>query len=193
MIINKISKWAGIVMMLCVCVAVTTSCEKTKSYAELRDEEDKAVEKFLKTQTVINKIPADSVFLIGEDAPYYKLDDDGLVYMQVLSVSETGKKAKYNEAIFFRYSRINILTWAADGEQVPSGNDNDLGKAYYFNFQNTVLNSTTQYGTGIQQPLYYINVPCKVNLLIKSKAGSTNDLTSVIPYLYTIRYNPSSI
>ena len=189
----KIFKWISYAILLCVSAALASSCEETKSYAQLRDEEDAAVKKYLEGQTVINKIPEDTVFEMGEDAPYYKLDEDGYVYMQVLSVSEDGEMAKYNETIFFRYSRINLLTWAAGGEQVPMGNDNDLGQAYFFNFQNTVLNSTSQYGIGIQQPLYYIKVPCKVNLIVKSKVGSNSDLTSVTPYLYTIRYNPSSI
>ncbi|MBQ6939375.1 MAG: DUF4827 family protein [Muribaculaceae bacterium] len=180
------------IVALSLCCAVVTSCDDQKSYAELLDEETDAVEKFLKTQKVVEKIPADSVFEVGEDAPYYKLDEDGYVYMQVLMNGEDGK-AHYNELIFFRYSRINLLTWAEGGTQVPSGNDNDLSKAYSFNFQNTNLDSSSQYGTGIQMPLNFLEMPCKVNLLVKSKAGSLNDLTSVTPYLYTVRYYRSNI
>ena len=112
--------------------------------------------------------------------------------MQVLMVGDEGK-AKYNDLIFFRYSRINLLTWADGGDQLPSGNDNELSKAYSFNFQNSELSSSSQYGTGIQMPLEYLDIPCKVNLVIKSKAGSLNDLTSVVPYLYTVRYFSSHI
>lgn len=180
------------VVALSLCCAVVTSCDEQKSYAELLDEENAAVDKFLKTQKVVNKIPADSIFEVGEDAPYYKLDEDGYVYMQVLMNGDEGK-AKYNELIFFRYSRINLLTWSEGGTQLPDGNDNDLSKAYSFNFQNTNLDSSNQYGTGIQLPLNYLEMPCKVNLLIKSKAGSMNDLTSVTPYLYTVRYYRSNI
>ena len=180
------------VVALSLCCAVVTSCDEQKSYAELLDEENAAVDKFLKTQTVVNKIPADSIFEVGEDAPYYKLDEDGYVYMQVLMNGDEGK-AKYNELIFFRYSRINLLTWSEGGTQLPDGNDNDLSKAYSFNFQNTNLDSSNQYGAGIQLPLNYLEMPCKVNLLIKSKAGSMNDLTSVTPYLYTVRYYRSNI
>ena len=180
------------VVALSLCCAVVTSCDEQKSYAELLDEENAAVDKFLKTQKVVNNIPAYSIFEVGEDAPYYKLDEDGYVYMQVLMNGDEGK-AKYNELIFFRYSRINLLTWSEGGTQLPDGNDNDLSKAYSFNFQNTNLDSSNQYGTGIQLPLNYLEMPCKVNLLIKSKAGSMNDLTSVTPYLYTVRYYRSNI
>ena len=131
----KIFKWISYAILLCVSASLATSCEETKSYAQLRDEEDAAVKRYLEGQTVINKIPEDTIFEMGEDAPYYKLDEDGYVYMQVLSVSEDGEMAKYNETIFFRYSRINLLTWAAGGEQIPMGNDNDLGQAYFNGFR----------------------------------------------------------
>ena len=185
-----ITMFTALSMLMCsVCM---TSCDDQKSYAELLDEENDAVDKFLETQKVVDKIPADSVFLVGPDAPYYKLDEDGYVYMQVLMNGDEGK-VKYNEVVFFRYSRINLLTWADGGDQVPSGNDNELGSAYSFNFQNTELGSTTQYGIGVQMPLNYLEIPCKVNLVIKSKAGSNQDLTSVTPYLYTVRYYRSNI
>lgn len=190
--IGKIFTMMCSIVAMSLCCAVVTSCDDQKSYAELLDEENDAVEKFLATQKVVDKIPADTIFEIGEDAPYYKLDEDGYVYMQVLMNGDDGK-ADYNELIFFRYSRINVLTWAEGGDQLPNGNDNDLSKAYSFNFQNTTLDSSKQYGTGIQMPLYYLEMPCKVNLLIKSKAGTLNDLTSVIPYLYTVRYYRSNI
>ena len=180
------------VVALALCSVVMTSCNEQKSYAELLDEENAAVDKFLKTQRVVDTIPADTIFEIGEDAPYYKLDEDGYVYMQVLMNGDEGK-AKYNEMIFFRYSRINILTYVEGGDQLPTGNDNELSNAYSFKFQNEDLESSSQYGLGIQLPLNYLQMPCKVNLIVKSKAGTINDLTSVTPYLYTIRYFSSHI
>ena len=188
----KSIKFMRYMVAMLACILLATSCDDTKSYAELLDEENDAVEKFLETQKVIDEIPADTVFIVGEDAPYYKLDEDGYVYMQVLSLGD-GNMAKYNEMVFFRYSRINLLTWAEGADQTPTGNDSELGLAYSFNFQNSELNSTSQYGKGIQEPLYYVPLNSRVNLIVKSKAGSMNDLTSVIPYLYNVRYFPSNI
>ena len=182
---------SGILTML-LCAIMVVSCDEQKSYAELLDEENKAVDKFLKTQTVINTIPADSIFEVGANAPYYRLDEDGYVYMQVLLNGAEGM-ARYNEVIFYRYSRINLLTWAEGGEQLPSGNDNDLSNPYSFNFENDATTTSSQYGSGIQLPLNYLQMPCKVNVIIKSKFGSLNDLTSVPPYLYTVRYYRSNI
>ena len=174
------------------CMFVNTSCDDTKSYAELLEEENDAVEKYLSSFTVIDEVPADNNFQVGESAPYYKLDEDGYVYMQVLDKGDAGMAA-YNEVIYFRYSRLNLLTWSDGGDQTPTGNDSSLASPYSFNFQNTVLSFTTQFGTGIQQPLYYLEKNCRVNLIVKSKVGPSSEISSVTPYLYEIRYFPSNI
>ena len=65
-------------------VLLLTACKDTKSYSELLNDEEKAVNSFLAHQKVINEIPADTVFETGSDAPYYKIDEDGDIYMQVI-------------------------------------------------------------------------------------------------------------
>ncbi len=189
---KEIIKWYCLILLFSGITIMNSSCDDTKSYAEMLDEENDAVEKFLESYTVINEIPADTNFIVGEDAPYYKLDDEGYVYMQVIDKGNAGK-AIYNETIFFRYSRYNLLVAAEGTDQIPSGNDSNLTSAFSFNFMNSSLTSSSQYGSGIQQPLYYLDKNCRVNLVIKSKAGFTTDLTSVTPYLYQVRYFPSNI
>lgn len=58
-----------------------SSCSHTKSYAELLNDETKYINAYLADQRVIGSVPADSVFLQGENAPYYRMDEDGTVYM----------------------------------------------------------------------------------------------------------------
>lgn len=192
MIKMKAIKFLTLAACLSLCNLLYTSCDDTKSYSELLEEESEAVDKFLANYQVIYTIPADNNFEVGPSAPYYQIDDDGNVFMQVIDKGNAGM-AYDNEVIYFRYSRLNLLTWASGGDQVPSGNDSSLASPLSFNFKNKTLGSTTQYGTGIQLPLYYLNKNCRVNLLVKSKAGSNDDLVSVTPYLYDIRYFPSNI
>ena len=66
--IGKIFTMMCSIVAMSLCCAVVTSCDEQKSYAELLDEENDAVEKFLATQKVVDKIPADTIFEIGEDA-----------------------------------------------------------------------------------------------------------------------------
>ena len=63
------------------------SCEKNRSYAELLKDERQACNAFL-CNFRLAEVPADSVFEVGSDAPFYKLDAEGNVYMQVLKAGD---------------------------------------------------------------------------------------------------------
>ncbi len=173
---------------------IISSCDNGTSYAELLDEETKAVNAFLANERVINEIPEDSVFEVGEDAPYYKMDADGNVYMQVLNAGTKNNKAQSDQLIYFRFMRYNLNYWSIDAELVGEGNADDMEYiATSFRFGNYTLSSSSQWGSGIQLPLYYLGVDCEVNLVIKSQYGLSNEISNVIPYLYNIRYFKSQI
>jgi lipoprotein len=125
--------------------------------------------------------------------PFYRMDSDGYVYMQVVNPG-TGEYAETGNVIFFRFTRYNLAfaykydTWEA------SGNESDVASnPTSFRYKDTTLSSTTQWGEGIQVPLEYLRLNCEVNLIIKSYLGPTQEVSSVYPYLYTIRYYPSRI
>ncbi|MBO5748726.1 MAG: DUF4827 family protein, partial [Muribaculaceae bacterium] len=72
-----------------------SSCSETVSYSELLDDEKESTNWFLSNQKIINTVPADSIFEYGEDAPYYRMDDEGFVYMQVINPGTKDNKAKF--------------------------------------------------------------------------------------------------
>ena len=80
-------------------VLLLGACSKSKSYSELLTEESKSSSAYLATQRVIGEIPADSVFITkqdvreGEEPPYYKLDEYGNVYIQVIKTGIKDNKA----------------------------------------------------------------------------------------------------
>lgn len=164
------------------------SCSDDKSYAELLNEENAYVNCFLADHKVVDHIPADTVFECGPDAPYYRLDEDGTLYMQVLDAGTPGNKVKYDEQIYFRFTRSNIATYK-DGEFGSSeGNDAVLNGNYSFRYGNYQISSSYNNGVGIQVPLNYLPVDCNVNIVIKSQYGVPSEIAYVIPYLYNIRY-----
>lgn len=170
-------------------VALFASCDDDVSYAELLSKEDLAVNNFLADQVVYLDIPADTVFEVGPDAPYYRIDDDGALYMQVLNAGTKGNMVEYNQQIFFRYTRYALENYV-DG-QLPQGTGNNLSlQAMSFRYNNYNLSSTSQYGTGIQAPLSLLPIDCEVNLVVKSTAGWSDDQTNVVPYLYRLTYQP---
>lgn len=167
----------------------TTACKDSKSYAEMLNDETKSVNAFLADQNVLLDIPADSVFICGPDAPYYRLDEDGNVFMQVINPG-SDKKVPDNAQVYFRFTRYNLHEYAATGV-LPSGygnSDNLMTGNASFRYGNYTLTSSSQWGSGIQLPLDFFGYDCEVNLVIKSQFGLTSEISQVIPYLYNIRY-----
>lgn len=173
-----------------VIVSTLSSCKDSESYADLLNKERHAANAYLAGCRVVNEIPADTVFEVGKDAPYYRIDKEGNVYMQVLKASDRKTdKAKTSEKIYFRYMRYNLSYWYKYGEMYGEGNENDMKAApTYFQYGNYTLSISSQWGYGIQLPLSFIGVDSEVNLIIKSQYGWASEISSVTPYLYHVRY-----
>lgn len=185
------------------------SCDDKESYADLLNAENKAVNDFLADYPVIPTLPADDKFISVADiqkeypemsrveamklAPFYRMDDDGHVYMQVINPG-SGTKAFDNQLVYFRFTRWNLVFVYEQDIWQGNGNSTDLGSnTTSFRFGNETLQSTLQWGTGIQVPLKYLSVDCEVRMVIKSYRGPTEEISSVYPFLYQVRYFPSKI
>ena len=169
-----------------------SSCKDSKSYAELLNEETKAVNAFLADQNVILDIPADSIFEYGPDAPFYRIDPDGNVFIQVIEPGDK-EKVKNDAMVFFRFTRYNLNEYALTGSLGSGyGNSEDvsMGSAS-FRFNNYTLTTSSQWGSGIQMPLNFLGFNSHVRLVIKSQFGLTSEISQVIPFLYDIRYLPA--
>ena len=166
-----------------------SSCEETKSYSELLTEEEHAVNWYLAQHIVSLEIPQNGDFEVGEDAPYYKMDKDGYVYMQVINKGSETDRPEKGDLVYFRFMRLNLKNYQSSGSEVWEGNSEDLNfTSSSLVYGNNVLTSTTQYGEGIQVPLEYLGYDSEVNLIVKSPEGFTEDASSCLPYVYNIRY-----
>ncbi len=178
--------------------AVVSSCSDSKSYAELLTEENHLVNSFLADQRVVGRVPADSVFEIGPDAPYYQMDEEGNIYMQVLDAGDPDMRPQKDNRVYIRFTRYN-LSFYRDGElQFGAGNAEDISGgaglgAHYFLFDNMSAEVSNLLGSGIQVPMYYLGNNAKVNLVLKSQFGWTKEISNVVPYLYNIRYYSSPL
>ena len=180
---------------LCL-IALSSACDNDQSYADRLNEERNAVNAYLANHRVVMSVPEDSIFEVGADAPFYRIDPDGNVYMQVLNAGDrVGDRAKVNEPIYFRYSRYNLATWYADGTwSITSGNENTMdAAACSFNYGDYTLPSSSQWGYGMQYPLLFLGVECEVNLVVKSQYGFTSEISYVTPFFYHVRYFHSQI
>lgn len=101
---------------------------------------------------------------------------------------------KYNDLVYFRFTRYNLKQYS-DGK-LPYGEGNASNVAlgnYYFRFENATLQSTQTFGSGVQMPLYFLPIDCEVNIVLKSQYGPSNEIANVVPFLYHIRYFKSQI
>lgn len=197
------------------------SCEDTKSYSDLLNEEEHAVNWYLAQHIVALDMPVKDVTFgtgdnaktyqvfdgicsedidpatgkaYGDNAPYYKMDKDGYVYMQVvnkgLDASVESNRPQKGDLVYFRFMRFNIKYYQSSGVEMWEGNAEDFENytSSSIIYGNNVLTSTTQYGEGIQVPLAYLGYNCEVNLVVKSPEGVTSDQSQCIPYLYNMKY-----
>lgn len=182
-------------MSLVLAAMTLASCSKTESYSDLLKKEQKVSNWFLAQHKVCNEIPADSVFLTGPDAPYYRMDDDGYVYMQVIKAPNVKDRRipSTGEQVYFTFTRYNIETMYNNNTLTVDGvgnQDNFLSSVgnTYFMFNNYSVSSSSQFGSGIQVPVSYLGFDSEVNILLKSYYGFSDESTTCIPYLVNTRY-----
>lgn len=183
------NKYKALYTILAVVIAsvLTVSCKDTKSYADLLGEQDKYCNNFLADQKVILEVPADTVFITGEDAPYYRIDDEGTLYMQVLKAGTKGNMVANDEQIYFRYTRYALANYK--NGKLPSGAGNNITLSpAWFRYNNYNIQSSYNWGQGVQTPLSLLPVDCEVNLLVKAQMGFTQETADVQPYLFRLTY-----
>ena len=194
---KKNSLFKNCVLLALLALVVCTSCDDDRSYADRLNEERNAVNAYLANHRVVMSVPEDTVFEVGPNAPFYRLDADGNIYMQVLNAGDRmGDRAKKGEPIYFRYSRYNLINWYVYGVLAASedGNEKSMSaSSTYFNFSDYTLPTSSQWGYGLQYPLLFLGVECEVNLIVKSQYGFTNEISYVTPFLFHVRYFHSQI
>lgn len=169
--------------------AALCSCSDEESYANLLKDEEKATNWYLSQRKICLELPKDSVFEVGPDAPYYKMDEAGYLYMQVLKVGDRKNMPEKNARVLFRYMRMNIKSLYVNGVEVWEGNANDMAMASsQFFYNNFTLESSQRYGSGIQTPVSWLGYDCEVNLVLRSYYGFSNDQARCQPYAMHVKY-----
>lgn len=175
--------------LLLAAAAVTVGCSKSESYSDMLRSEEKAVNWYLSNHRVCNELPENGDFEVGDNAPYYKMDEDGFVYMQVLSKGDEGQKVKEGDKVYFMYSRRNIRNlWELGAADTDSNEQTGTLSDYYFTFGNTSNTNGALFGEGLQEPLKYLNYHSEVNLVLKSNKGFSIDQSECAPYALNVKY-----
>lgn len=156
---------------------------------DLKKTEQRAMKKYLSKFDVVDELSTFDNIQVGSVAPFYKLNPEGTVYMQVVKMG-TASAAAYGEKIYFRFMRYNLLSYLENGV-LPQGqgNANDPTESTTFFEVGSEMPSTTQWGTAIQMPILLgLPIDSEVNLVVASEAGLTSEISGVVPFLYNIQY-----
>lgn len=182
--------------ILCVLVSLiaTSSCSDSKSYADLLNEENQAVNRFLAEFRVEEEWPGLDKCIAWEDdsinAPYYRIDEDGNVYMQVVAKGDSIFPEE-GQHVYYRYLNYDLSSYVVGSDyNYATGNLDyiDSSNATYFVYGNYTLQPSVQAGTGIQLPVGLLGYNSRANVVIKSQAGPSSTMSYVIPHLYILHY-----
>lgn len=187
------------ILAVAIIAVFVSSCDKSESYTDLLRDEQRAVNAFLAQQQVEVDVPEDSIFIVGENAPFYRMNEDGTIYMQVINPGDSKDKPESGDRVYFRYRRKNLKSLYETGSASWQGNmdnfnSNVVNNVEYVDYStsfvlgNKIYPTTTQFGTGIQLPMTYLGFYSEVNLVLKSYAGFPNDQTACTPFLVNVKY-----
>lgn len=195
-----------IILLISLITISITACDKTVTYADLLDQERKSISKFLKYGGIYTEeLPADTSKIkvsgtrnaISTKVPFYELEND--VYMQVIDKGN-GRIINEGERVYFRFLRVNLNTWATAPYDIKMFdlNNGGVGNFYYpdineycFDYvkdYNVPMSQYYDFGLGIEYPLAHLYDRAKVYLILPSKVGFSESVSSVVPYLYYIEY-----
>ncbi|MBR3609339.1 MAG: DUF4827 family protein [Bacteroidales bacterium] len=195
-----------IILLISLITISLTACDKTVTYADLLDQERKSISKFLKYGGIYTEeLPSDTSLIrvsgtrnaISTKVPFYELEND--VYMQVIDKGN-GRIIKEGERVYFRFLRVNLNTWATAPYDIKMFdlNNGGVGNFYYpdineycFDYvkdYNVPMSQYYDFGLGIEYPLAHLYDRAKVYLILPSKVGFSESVSSVVPYLYYIEY-----
>lgn len=184
-----------LILIPALALLASACSDDNTSYADLLNDENKAVNRYLADQRVEASIPADTVFETGINAPYYQLDEDGNIFMQVIQTGDLDDKPADDQVVYFRFMMSNLSNYTTAEDMYWEGNSFDLDQYIptSFRFNNFTLQSSYQYGSGIQMPLNYLGYNSEVYIVIKSQYGFTQFMSSVQPFVYHVRYYKAAI
>lgn len=186
----RIATVCGVAGML---VVLMSACSKGKSYSELLREEERACNWYLAQQTVRDRLPENEDEIeVGPDAPFYKMDKDGYIYMQIVDKGDAENGFESGDRVYFRFMRRNIKDMWKGYAAPAEGNADNLSDWHLgptsFVYGSLDLESTGKYGSGIQVPLEYVGNYSEVNLVLESYYGFSVDKSDCLPYIINLRY-----
>lgn len=179
------------------------ACDDTKTYAEMLDDEDDAIDAFIRDSsiTVISQsefYANDSMTDVSKNE-YVQLASG--VYMQIIDkgVEDKSDTVKNNDIVLVRFSEYDILNnylsysnldivYMVDEFRYVVTSSSIAGIFTGGYYMTNVTTGGSAVPAGWLVPLAYVRNKAHVKLIVPSKMGNTYALSNVIPNYYDIKY-----
>lgn len=183
-------KTGYIILILASLLVFGASCNKTKTYADLLKEENRAIDKFISKNklVILNDFPKNGVFKANE---FYRDPATG-VYYNIIDVGDTITipKIKVGEEVYVRFNGLNYFS----KEDTVKYNNMDpikspLPATLVFRGEVTVANRSFLYsGTtpGWVVPLKHVGHTGKAKMIVPFNMGSPSDQSAYTPTYYEL-------
>lgn len=178
-------------------VVIFSSCSNDKTYAQLLEQEKRAIRKFMAEQQITAtdisneelEVYTDQAAWDEAENKHFELDkwyhfENGL-YMKINDFGDTTQMFQSRDAIIIRFQdRYNLLTY----ENMESTKDDNLLPYAYWEIPYWSTNYSGTYGVGVAFPIRFLGEKSSVSLIVPSKIGAgdtySSDLSSVTPRYY---------
>ena len=190
-------KLAFVFFMLLAAGWAFQACDDTKTYAEMLEEEDDAIERFIRNNDI--KVISQSEFYakdsMTDENEYVQLASG--VYMNIVSkgVEDKTDTVKNNDEILVRFLEYNVLN---EDTTLSNITEPRIVDSFRYTVTSTSIAGTflegymlTYYGTAVPAgwlvPLAYVRNMAHVKLIVPSKMGHSTAMQYVYPYFYDIK------
>lgn len=160
----------SILLIVCAVLAVVSCSDKTKSYTDMLNAQEKAIETLIREKNieVLKEYPSDSVFKENE----FVLLDNG-VYMNVID-SGNGTRAVLNKTTVLARFKGNLMV--TDTISFENFSSWSFPVEFKYGIYTTVVDNNAFnafLSEGLGTPLQYVGDRSKVKLIVPFKVGST--------------------
>ncbi len=189
--------------LMALCIGFQ-ACDDTKTYAEMLEDEDNAIEAFIRDSNITVITQSQFYAQDSTTAPakneFVQLASG--VYMQILDkgVEDKSDTVKNNDIILVRFSEYDVLNkytsysnldivYMVDEFRYVVTSSSIAGIFTGGNYMYSTSSSVnTAVPAGWLVPLEYVRNKAHVKLIVPSKMGGNVGMQNVIPYYYDIKY-----
>lgn len=174
-----------IILSLVFIAALSSSCNKRKTYADLLKEENRAIDKFIAKNklTILDAFPKNGAF---KEHEFYRDPATG-VYFNIIQVGDTinTEKAKEGSEVHVRFKGLKYFS---KNDSIEYNNYDPImspwPETFVYRGLVTIANRSLYATPGWAVPLQYVGRKGKVKLIVPFNMGSSTDQQGYTPTYY---------